>query len=89
MAQAPAAHSLPRFAQALIAAPARRGAAPPPDLLRRPALHLLHRRTALQERIFSEAEASGAEYVRVDVELHGIFGAAGTATGPTGATSTA
>jgi hypothetical protein len=30
---------------------------------------------ALQERIFSEAEASGAEYVRVDVELHGIFGA--------------
>jgi hypothetical protein len=31
---------------------------------------------ALQERIFSEAEASGAEYVRVDVELHGIFGAA-------------
>jgi hypothetical protein len=30
----------------------------------------------LQERIFSEAEASGAEYVRVDVELHGIFGAA-------------
>jgi hypothetical protein len=33
---------------------------------------------ALQERIFSEAEASGAEYVRVDVELHGIFGAAGS-----------
>jgi hypothetical protein len=32
----------------------------------------------LQERIFSEAEASGAEYVRVDVELHGIFSAAGT-----------
>jgi hypothetical protein len=31
----------------------------------------------LQERIFSEAEASGAEYVRVDVELQGIFGAAG------------
>ena len=30
----------------------------------------------LQERIFSEAEASGAEYVRVDVELHGIFEAA-------------
>jgi hypothetical protein len=30
----------------------------------------------LQERIFSEAEASGADYVRVDVELHGIFGAA-------------
>ncbi len=29
---------------------------------------------ALQERLFSEAEASGAEYVRVDVELHGIFG---------------
>jgi hypothetical protein len=31
---------------------------------------------ALQERMFEEAEASGAEYVRVDVELHGIFGAA-------------
>jgi hypothetical protein len=30
----------------------------------------------LQERLFEEAEASGAEYVRVDVELHGIFGAA-------------
>jgi len=30
----------------------------------------------LQERLFDEAEASGAEYVRVDVELHGIFGAA-------------
>jgi hypothetical protein len=31
----------------------------------------------LQERLLSEAEASGAEYVRVDVELHGIFGAGG------------
>jgi len=31
---------------------------------------------ALQERMFEEAEASGADYVRVDVELHGIFGAA-------------
>jgi hypothetical protein len=30
---------------------------------------------ALQERMFAEAEASGAEYVRVDVELHGIFAA--------------
>jgi hypothetical protein len=30
-----------------------------------------------QERLFSEADASGAEYMRVDVELHGIFGAAG------------
>jgi hypothetical protein len=29
----------------------------------------------LQERLLAEAEASGAEYVRVDVELHGIFGA--------------
>jgi hypothetical protein len=29
-----------------------------------------------QERMFEEAEASGAEYVRVDVELHAIFGAA-------------
>jgi hypothetical protein len=28
---------------------------------------------ALQERLFAEAEASGSEYVRVDVELHGIF----------------
>src|SRR6185436_8029435 len=29
----------------------------------------------LQDRIFEEAAASGARYVRVDVELHGIFGA--------------
>ena len=29
----------------------------------------------LQQRMFSEAADSGAEYVRVDVELHGIFGA--------------
>ena len=29
----------------------------------------------LQQRIFSEAADSGADYVRVDVELHGIFGA--------------
>jgi hypothetical protein len=29
---------------------------------------------ALQDRIFEEAAASGAAYVRVDVELHGIFG---------------
>src|SRR5215213_1842279 len=28
----------------------------------------------LQDRYLAEAEASGAEYVRVDVELHGIFG---------------
>ena len=28
----------------------------------------------LQDRIFEEAAASGAAYVRVDVELHGIFG---------------
>jgi hypothetical protein len=33
---------------------------------------------ALQERLFAEAEAGGAEYVRVDVELHGIFDAAGS-----------
>jgi len=33
---------------------------------------------ALQERYLSEAEASGAEYVRVDVELHGIFGTEGS-----------
>jgi hypothetical protein len=30
---------------------------------------------ALQDRLFDEAAASGARYVRVDVELHGIFGA--------------
>jgi hypothetical protein len=30
---------------------------------------------ALQDRLFEEAAASGARYVRVDVELHGIFGA--------------
>ena len=30
---------------------------------------------AQQQRMFSEAADSGAEYVRVDVELHGIFGA--------------
>jgi hypothetical protein len=30
---------------------------------------------ALQDRMFAEAAASGAEYVRVDVELHGIYGA--------------
>ena len=28
---------------------------------------------ALQDRMFEEAAASGAQYVRVDVELHGIF----------------
>ena len=33
---------------------------------------------ALQDRLFEEAAASGARYVRVDVELHGIFGATGT-----------
>ena len=32
----------------------------------------------LQDRLFEEAAASGARYVRVDVELHGIFGATGT-----------
>jgi hypothetical protein len=32
----------------------------------------------LQERLFGEAAASGAEFVRVDVELHGIFDAGGT-----------
>jgi hypothetical protein len=29
----------------------------------------------LEQRLLAEAEASGAEYVRVDVELHGIFAA--------------
>ena len=43
--------------------------------------------SGLQDRLFEEAAASGAEYVRVDVELHGIFAAA--ATSPTGATSIA
>jgi hypothetical protein len=33
---------------------------------------------ALQDRLFEEAAASGASYVRVDVELHGIFGATGS-----------
>jgi hypothetical protein len=33
---------------------------------------------ALQDRLFEEAAASGARYVRVDVELHGIFGATGS-----------
>ncbi|MBA3262117.1 MAG: hypothetical protein H0T69_06555 [Thermoleophilaceae bacterium] len=37
---------------------------------------------ALQERMFAEAQASGAEYVRVDVELHGIFDAAGSRARP-------
>jgi hypothetical protein len=32
---------------------------------------------AMKERIFAEASASGAEFVRVDVELNGIFEAAG------------
>jgi hypothetical protein len=34
-------------------------------------------RAALQDRMFEEAAASGAQYVRVDVELHGIFQANG------------
>jgi hypothetical protein len=33
---------------------------------------------ALKERIFAEAAASGAEYIRVDVELAGIFDSAGS-----------
>src|SRR5215212_11334781 len=36
----------------------------------------------LQDRLFEEAAASGARYVRVDVELHGIFGAAGSSDHP-------
>ena len=32
---------------------------------------------ALQDRMFEEAAASGARYVRVDVELHGIFDSSG------------
>ena len=35
--------------------------------------------SALKERIFSEAEALGAEYVRVDVELGGVFATPGSA----------
>jgi hypothetical protein len=37
---------------------------------------------ALQDRLFEEAAASGARYVRVDVELHGIFGATGSRNHP-------
>ena len=33
---------------------------------------------AFQDRMFAEAKAGGAEYVRVDVELNGIFEAAGS-----------
>ena len=33
---------------------------------------------AMKERILSEAAASGAEYVRVDVELNGIFEGTGS-----------
>jgi hypothetical protein len=33
---------------------------------------------AMKERIFAEAAASGAEFIRVDVELGGIFGSAGS-----------
>jgi hypothetical protein len=33
---------------------------------------------AMKERIFAEAAASGAEFIRVDVELNGIFEAAGS-----------
>ena len=36
-------------------------------------LHSCCTSTAMKERIFSEAEALGAEYVRVDVELGGVF----------------
>jgi hypothetical protein len=32
---------------------------------------------AMKERLFAEAKASGAEFIRVDVELAGIFGSAG------------
>ena len=40
---------------------------------------------AMKERIFAEAEASGAEFIRVDVELGGIFEGAGSREAPTGA----
>jgi hypothetical protein len=33
---------------------------------------------AMKERIFAEAKASGAEFVRVDIELNGIFEGAGS-----------
>jgi hypothetical protein len=39
-----------------------------------------------QERIFSEAAALGAGYIRVDVELNGIFSASDAS--PTGTRST-
>ena len=32
---------------------------------------------AMKERIFAEAEAAGADFIRVDIELSGIFKAPG------------
>jgi hypothetical protein len=55
-----------------IAAPAAQAAAPISSAAQ---LYTCCSPDALQERIFSEAEASGARYVRVDIEVHGIFGA--------------
>jgi hypothetical protein len=37
---------------------------------------------AMKERIFAEAAASGAEFIRVDVELNGIFEGAGSRESP-------
>jgi hypothetical protein len=57
---------------AVAAAPAHAQAAPISSAAQ---LYTCCTAPALQDRMFSEAAASGAEYVRVDVELHGIFGA--------------
>ena len=40
----------------------------------------------MKERIFSEAKALGAAYIRVDVELSGIFARAGAEPDWTGST---
>jgi hypothetical protein len=61
-------------APALRAAPARADPAPISSAAQ---LFTCCTPPALQDRLFEEAAASGARYVRVDVELHGIFGAAG------------
>jgi hypothetical protein len=58
-------------ALALPASPARAAAAPISSAAQ---LFTCCTPPALQDRLFEEAAASGARYVRVDVELHGIFG---------------
>jgi hypothetical protein len=55
---------------AVIAAPAR---ADQPPVSSSAEMFTCCTPAALQDRVFEEAAASGATYVRVDVELHGIF----------------